>query len=723
MFTPDTLFFDAYRRQEEGGTTFAYRSGLAGFTEALKAGSLNLLSFNGAGYSAHCTTIPETPKVNLSNFPDQSFAFELVVDGQRLHSHWDYLEFKTEKKDKGLLASLALKHKVRPIRVVINTFMDGTSVISRWLEITNLGSKPCAISELSVMSGALNTTPRYKNHVGNDPLWRLGYMDDCRWGTEGAFKWHEVVNSGQYFTSRYGRERYRHPMFILENRATGETFIGQLGYSGGYRFDFDYNNNGEDAHLSFKASVAGYAPIRVLAAGESTVTPEFHLGMLFGGLDSAVNEMNRHIRTSVMKYDRGDCLIAPQETGIGPEMDMLTEDILAQIDAAAARGSEIFFIDASWYCPPDKTENDWLYHVGDWFPEKLRYNKSMAEIKAYAKSKGIKFGLWMEPERMGRDSEIFKEHPEYCTLGYDEQIKGAYNGGGGMVDISKKEAADWMEVQMTKLIETYELDLLRIDYNVGNWCSKSYVKRGEYLENSEYRYFENWYRILDNLRQRFPKVIFENCASGGGRTDLGTVSRMSHTWVTDWQLGPRSFMIINGLSMCLPPELIDRLCGGQNNHTFAELDFQLRLLLFGRPSVGLLNPNRICKENPIQIKRADHVIDLYNKVVRPMHETGSIIYHHTPDLGGLDPQGTGILELTDNDASNAILGVFRLSNPDEEEITVKFKGLDISKKYRLTMDNHGSSTVVSGYKLMNKGVTVNLPSALVSELLIAQAVD
>ena len=155
----------------------------------------------------------------------------------------------------------------------------------------------------------------------------------------------------------------------------------------------------------------------------------------------------------------------------------------------------------------------------------------------------------------------------------------------------------------------------------------------------------------------------------------------------------------------------------------AEFDFQTRQLLFGRPSVGLLNPDLICCANPLQKDRATHIIELYNNVVRPMHATGSRVYHHTPDLGGNDPQGTGILELTSSDGGSAILGVFRLSDPDEAQTTVLFRGLDISKRYRLTMDNSGASAVISGYKLMNKGVTVNLPGALSSELLIAVEED
>lgn len=724
MFTDKRFFCDSYMREEEGGYTFVYRTGMLAFVEALRGGSLYAIDYNGAGYSPHCTTIPAIPQMNMNDFTDNAFAFELCIDGQRMHSHWEFIDYGIEEFDKGIIVTVTLKHAVRPITLLVKTKLDGTGILCRWLEIKNTGANPAAISAISVMSGALNTTLRYKNHLRNgSSLYRLGYMEDFRWGHEGDFRWHDVIEGGQYFTSRYGRERYRHPIFMLENRATGGIFIGQLAYSGGYRFDFDFNGLNADAHLSYKASIDGYTPIRVLDAEETTVTPEMHLGYMFGGIDAAVNEMNRHIRRSVMKYHRGDVRIAPQETGIGPEMDMRTEAIMASIDAAAGRGSDIFFIDASWYCPADRGEDDWINFVGDWFPEKIRYTKSIDELREYAHSKGVKFGLWMEPERMGVESKVFKEHPEYCTEGYDGRILGECRGGGGMIDLSKTEAANWVEEQITKMLETYKVDLFRLDYNVGQKCTRSFVRRGDYLESSEYRYYENWYGIFDRLRQRFPNVVFEGCASGGGRTDLGMVSRLSHTWVTDWQFAPRSFEIINGLSMCLPPELIDRLCGGQNNHTLAEVDFQMGLLMFGRPSVGMINPDSYCIANPILMDRVNHFIALYNETVRPMHESGSKIYHHTPDLGGDDPQGNGILELTNEDGTSAILGVFALSDPETDTVKVRFRGLDISKKYELKFDNQPGTTKISGYALMNTGVNVTLPSAFVSQLLIVKAVD
>ncbi len=431
------------------------------------------------------------------------------------------------------------------------------------------------------------------------------------------------------------------------------------------------------------------------------VTHELHLGMVFGGHDPAVNEMNRHIRRSVMLFGQGDVRIAPQETGIGPEMDMTLKEIKSQIDSAANVGSDIFFLDASWYCPRGESEDTWAAYVGDWFPEQDRYDASILEIREYAYSKGLKFALWMEPERIGWLSMVAKEPPEYITRGYNDKTPGRPDGVGGMIDMANPEAARWVRDQIEKVVSTYKIDMLRIDYNMDTHVTRAYHERNGYLENSEYRSFMAWYDILKYIRTKFPKLVVEGCAGGGGRTDLGMVKHTSHTWVTDWQFAPRAFSITNGMSMCLPPALIDRLSGGEEAHSIAELDFQMRLMMFGRPTVGQINPSTICEKNPIQINRIKHTIGIYNDVVRPMHETGSKVYHHTPDLGGLEPQGTGILEITDHDGHNAVLGVFALSNPEETPTIVKFKGLDMSRTYRLTMDNSGVSVEISGYKLMN----------------------
>lgn len=223
-----------------------------------------------------------------------------------------------------------------------------------------------------------------------------------------------------------------------------------------------------------------------------------------------------------------------------------------------------------------------------------------------------------------------------------------------------------MEEQITRVIAEHELDFFRLDYNVGNIGAGFHTVRDGFVENHYWRYYEVVYALFDRLCARFPNVISENRASGGGRTDIGMVRRLSHTWVTDWQTAPRSFSITNGMTMALPPEYVDRLFGmGQSGHLFADLGFQLRLLVFVHPTLGYLNPLG-SRPNPAQVARVRHAVDIYKHFVRPFHRD-SRIFHHTPTASGRDPQGWGVLELAAREGPRAGAGVFRQAWPAEEE--------------------------------------------------------
>jgi alpha-galactosidase len=700
--------------QDEPFPTITYRSSLTTYEESFIRGQLVGRAWNGSG---HINAWDDGTRLDPTKHPTPQ-AFWLEIDGQLLHSHWEWQNFERIELPNGLQTTLILKHQIRPIQLKIHTVLDGTSVLMRWLEVTNIGSNPAALGAISPWSGVLQVVNRWANHVHqhNTPLFELGYMNNTRWGDEGHFQWHALPNANYRVDGHYRRDRFRHPMFVLRNNATGEHFIGQLGWSGGYSFEFDLDadpgTHEGSAKLFFRAGPDAPAPLRVIAPGETIKSPTLHLGLNFGDLDTSIQAMHDHFRRSVFgPYTRNRS--GWIESGIGPELEITSQLVYEQIDNAAAIGSELFFIDASWYAEPN---SHWWDTVGDWQVDLKRFPEGVEPFRQYAHSKGMLFGLWMDAERVGKKSWVALNHPEWLATAYDGQQR-----LGNMLDLTNPDCAKWMEEQISRVIGEYKLDFFRLDYNVGNIGPSLMSVRDGYIENGYWRYYEALYAIYSRLRERYPDVIFETCASGGGRTDVEWVRHFTHTWVTDWQIAPRSFSITNGMSMALPPEYVDRLIGGQNGHTTAELDFQNRLLLFVRPSIAPFHPQSASR-NPVQIARIRHMTDLYKQFVRPMH-ANSRIYHHTPDFADCEPHGWGVLELAAKDHSRAIAGIFQLSAPHEREYTFRPRGLDISKRYKVTFDNRKQSTIVDGYLLAQQGIIVRLEGALTSELLCFEVVE
>jgi alpha-galactosidase len=544
----------------------------------------------------------------------------------------------------------------------------------------------------------------------------VGYIASDRWGDEGRFEWHPVPTAGLRIDARYRRDRYRHPMFVLRNNATGEHVIGQVAWSGGTVIELDLDADplvGDGtARLWFRMGPDGPAPLRVLDPGETVRTPEVHLGMLFGDLDTAVQAMHDHVRASVWRPQprgRGGWV----ESGIGPEVEITTSAVHEQIDRAALLGAEVFFIDASWYTPPG---GPWYDTVGDWQVDHARFPDGVGPFRDHVRERGMLFGLWMDAERLGSASRTLAEHPDWLATDAVGRRR-----LGGMLDLTRPEVADWMERNIAQVIEEEQLDFFRLDQNTGTTWSSASSERHGYLENAAWRYHDALYGVWDRIRERFPDVILENCAGGGGRTDIAMVQRFSHTDITDWQIGPRSFRVTNGMTIALPPESVDRLVGGQDGHTTASIDFQARLLLFARPSVTIFDPPG-ARTNPDQVARIRHMVDLFTGFVRPYLRDGRI-YHHTPTLAGAEPQGWGVLESASRDRARALVGVFRLSAPGDDAITVRPRGLDRGRRYRVTWDDSGQTAELDGVALMEAGLLIRRDGALTSELLLFEAMD
>ncbi len=740
----NATFYDIHTSETGGQKVFSFRTGMSVYEEVLLNGRYMSAGWNIAGYTldvleSYPTRIAGFAKVLIGGEtnPNQLFrdaqAFYVELDGVSLDNSWEFVNF--EKNDeviegtgaKVIHGKLTLKSTKKPVEVVVHTILDGTPIMTRWIDIKNNSDANMNLSGMSPICGGIEAIDNWQDYVkgGPDPekIYSLGYMDNATWGREGAFRWRNLPNNSSGFSGkRYHDQCYRHPFYVLENKLLGNMMIAQLAWTGGYEFSFRLDTDTTVSKLGYNVSINDPSPMLVLEVAESFSMPAIHIGMLHGDLDDAINSMHKHTRKTVFTHPSPMGKKGWVEGGMGCERVMDMKAAKHFIDTVAEIGAEIFIIDSGWYCPPGK-EGEWYKRAGDWHHNPERFPNGLKEVRDYARSKGLKFGLWVEIEAMGNLAEtvVSKEHPEWISKSTNEIDR--------LLDMTNPEVVEWAENELSRVIEEYQLDLFRIDFNMRLNFTLYYNDKNGVSESSHLRYYKNVIAMLNRLKKKYPDVVFENCASGGERTDLAFVKNFTHSWVSDWQIPPRSFTITNGMTMVLPPETVDRLVSGMNSHTKGSLDFQARNTIFGRPTSNDYN----CMgsiSNPDQLAFVKHTFDIYKKHIRPFIDQG-LIYHHTPDIvsghyganGTMEqPQGIGILERGTEDSRHGVIGIFKLADSKTDDfITVYPKGIDPSLTYMITLDNLNTTAIMSGMDIYQNGIKVKVSPSLASELIIYEA--
>lgn len=704
---------------------YCYRSGLTVYEERFLDGALIPGGWNAAGYPLN--VLSNCPTYLKQDGFAEPTSFHVELDGECMDFFLEVKNYEKKEMENGSEEFiLTLASNIKPVEIKVHTLLDGTPVLTRWLEVTNLSDRDMALSRMSVLSGALDYMDNYRVYDTNarpEDIYEIGYFDNSCWGREGDFSWKPLGFDRTAVAGRFHRARYRYPAFFLKNKLTGMIYFGQIGWTSGYEFVFDYNarhvfgdnagNENDAVALSYEMSVAGYNPLRLIAPGETYVSPKAHMGAIFGTMDDAVNAGYDHIRRSALNLPEanGDaCLVG---SGMGPEHDMSMETSKRFADQMKAVGAEIFIVDAGWYCPPHK-ETEWWARTGDWEFDKDRYPNGIEELRDYLHSIGMKFGLWMESERLGTDARICKEHPEWFKKRpFGKTVP-------GFIDFTNPEAAAWVESEVARIIEEYQLDLFRVDYNI-NSTQYHYAVEGERYEYGTVKHYEAVYAMYERLKKRFPNVIFENCAGGGGRLDLQMLRSFNHTWVSDWQKAPTSQYITNGMSLVLPPERIDRLVAGMGCHQYASLDFHMRNAMLGHLTLNVFSP-AAAEYNEQQLDFIRHSVEVYKSFIRPMLPTAHM-YHHNEDIPCVKKDGYSALELASADRGKAAITVLTVPGAKEQRINIIPRGVDASGTYRVTLDNTGDTMLVSGRELVMNGISTRILGAMTSELILIQAVD
>jgi len=687
--------FAAITRWDNDGPGWLRHSGTTVVAERLRDGRLLAASLQNTG-------VPVKPKHEQGNQP----AFLLEIDGESLNFDWTLAssENTTDPLTGWPGDRVVLHHGRKPVEVTIETTASGGGLFRRRMSLRNTASEGSwGISAVSPFASILWKD----NRPGISAPFAIGSFQENLWGHEGTFTWRDLPTNAEFSVgSERGRSGWGSPWVVCRNQITGGYFLVALAWSANWRVRLytHLSANDQSSHLRCEAGPTGPAPLRLVAAGETVELPEVHFGMGYDDFDALVQAWHAHIRSGVLTQDTIPQPVILNHWGY-MEHELEEPRLKAEIDLAAEVGAELFMVDAGWF---GNRGQFWYDSVGDWKAGD-RLPNDLYPVFDHARAQGLQVGLWVELETASKDSLLIKAHPDWFLTRYGNPVD-------RLLDLAKPEVAAHLEAVCIDLVERYHLDMFRLDYNTDAGEGGFNLRDGR-MENTTWRHVEVLYGIFDRLKKRFPNLQLENCSSGGGRTDIGIASRFTTNWTSDHMKMPRTVRILNGMSMALPPERVNRMFGVvmEGSHT-GNLETQLHVIVLCHASVSGLTPS-LAQANPTLLNTVKKYLTIYKDFIRPFHRQ-SRVFHHTPEIPGHDSSGWAALELGAPDASRAVAGVFRLANPATDEYLFRPRGLAADQRYRITSLPGDRTWLAEGHELLERGITVRLDSPLTSRLFL-----
>lgn len=317
----------------------------------------------------------------------------------------------------------------------------------------------------------------------------------------------------------------------------------------------------------------------VLRPGERHRTPDALLSFSDQGLNGLAAGFHRHIRTQVLHWPGGQPM-APRPVHLNTwEAVYFRHDLPALKDLAAAAaevGVERFVLDDGWF----HRRNDDHTSLGDWWPDASKYPHGLGPLVEHVHALGMQFGLWVEPEMISPDSELFRAHPDWALeMAGRDRVLGRHQL---VLDLARPEVADHLFVRLDTLLRAHRIDYLKWDMNRDLATA---AEGADHRGPAAYRgSLLALYGLIDRLRAAHPALEIESCSSGGARADAGILRRTHRVWTSDCNDALTRISIQSGALRLLPPEVLGAHIGPEVSHTTGRrhsLAFRAAVAVFG----------------------------------------------------------------------------------------------------------------------------------------------
>lgn len=414
---------------------------------------------------------------------------------------------------------VTLSDKQYGLKLILSYYVYANcDVITRSAKLINESSDTITIKRLMSMSMDYDT-PEYVFTTFNGAWAREMKRTDT------------LMKAGKHVNSSYtGSSSNRANPFVMLSKETTSEDYGEC-----YGFNLIYSGNHYEA-----CEVSGYGKTRlvtginpqsfswVLNAGEQFEAPEAVMTYSHEGFNGMSQHMHSFVREHIVRgYWKDRVRPVLLNSWEAAYFDINERKLLNLAKAGKEVGIELFVMDDGWF----GERNDDSHSLGDWDVNEKKLPNGVGGLASKIKELGMDFGIWVEPEMVNVNSKLYEAHPDWVLQIPDKPHSEGRNQR--ILDLSKTEVQDFIIDKMTKVFKSGDISYVKWDMNR---TFTDYYSQGTEADRQgevAHRYMMGLYRCMGELTKRFPSILFEGCAAGGNRFDLGILSYFPQIWASD----------------------------------------------------------------------------------------------------------------------------------------------------------------------------------------------
>lgn len=571
-----------------------------------------------------------------------------------------------------------LRDVTYPLNVILHyRVWEAFDLIERWAVIENKGDTPVTLERAWSAQWHLPLGGHY----------HLTHLSG-RWANEFQLRREPLVEGLKVLESRRITTSHHHnPWFAIDrgrtDEAHGDVWFGVLAWSGNWKISAEVTS-----FFSTRVSIGlnDWDFCWSLGPQQSFTTPSSIAGYTDQGFDAASHHLHDFIRETVLPHGNTlhKVLFNSWET---TAFDVNASSQAEFAEIAAEMGVELFVMDDGWF----HGRKDDHAGLGDWWPDEKKFPDGLSPLIERVNELGMDFGLWIEPEMVNPDSELYRQHPDW-VIHFPTRPR-TESRHQLILNMAKPEVQEYVINKIDRLLAENNITFIKWDMNRNvsepGWADAPGEPRELWV-----RYVQGLYRVWETLRQRHPHVTWQSCSGGGGRADLGILRFADQIWVSDNTIPTARLAIQAGFSHVFPASTMEAWVTDMGEE-FLPLEFRFHVSMCGVLGIGA----DLRRWGEREIAEAKKWIALY-KEIRPIIQQGDMYRLGSPFTDDF----TGVQYLS-KDRKSGVLFAFLLHQLDPFTPLILYpRGLIPDRLYTV----EGYPGARSGAAWMKTGVTFSL---------------